>query len=72
MCKRKAPTLQLRIGSKTELWNKIMTEVKDKRYAGPFKKPPFKYFIQSPVGLVTQGQREENKTNFPPFLSQDW
>ena len=29
-----------------------MKEVKEERFAGPFCKPPFKHFIQSPVGLV--------------------
>ena len=33
--------IPLRIGSKTELWNKIMMEVKLKRVAGPFKDIPF-------------------------------
>ena len=50
--RRKAPNLKLTVDSPIELWNKIMTEVKAKRYAGPFKKIPYKYFIQSPVGLV--------------------
>ena len=48
----RAPNLKLRVGSQTILWNKIMKEVKNKRYAGPFSKPPYKDFIQSPVGLV--------------------
>ena len=29
-----------------------MKEVKEKRYAGPFKKIPFENYIQSPIGLV--------------------
>ena len=42
------------LGTKTDLWNKIMKEVKLKRYAGPFRKEdlPFKNYIQSPIGLV--------------------
>ena len=47
-----SPNLKLRVGSQISLWNKIMKEVKLKRYAGPFKEPPFSEFIQSPVGLV--------------------
>ena len=47
-----APNLKFTIGNKIELWNKIMKEVANKRYAGPFKTPPFKHFIQSPIGLV--------------------
>ena len=44
--------IPLKVGSKLELWQKMMKEVKMKRYAGPFTRPPFKNFIQSPVGLV--------------------
>ena len=35
--KRMVPNLKFRIGSPTELWNKVMIEVKAKRYTGPFK-----------------------------------
>ena len=42
------------IVTKTDLWNKVMKEVKLGRYAGPFKKTelPFENYIQSPIGLV--------------------
>ena len=40
------------VGSPVELWSKIMKEVKEGRYAGPFDAPPFQNFIQSPIGLV--------------------
>lgn len=40
-CKRTAPNLKLRVGSKIELWNKVMNEVELGRYAGPFNEPPF-------------------------------
>ena len=40
------------IGNEVILWNKVMKEVKVKRYAGPFKQIPYEYFIQSPLGLV--------------------
>ena len=40
------------VGSKVEMWNKVMKEVKLKRFAGPFKNIPFPNFIQSPIGLV--------------------
>ena len=49
---RTAPNLKLRVGTHTELWNKVMKEVELGRYAGPFDKPPFDYFVQSPIGLV--------------------
>ena len=42
-----SPNLKLRIGSKVEMWNKLMKEVKLKRVAGPFEKVPFKNYIQS-------------------------
>ena len=48
--------LKLRVGNETILWNKIMKEVKNKRYAGPFEKILFKNYIQSPVGLVLKGE----------------
>ena len=40
------------IGDEIDLWQKMMKEVKAKRYAGPFLKIPFKNFVQSPIGLV--------------------
>ena len=45
--------LKFTIGNKTELWNKVMNEVKEKRYAGPFANIPYQNnYIQSPIGLV--------------------
>ena len=44
--------IPLKLGSKNDLWNKIMKEVALGRYAGPFVNPPYQQFIQSPVGLV--------------------
>ena len=42
------------VGSKSEMWEKVMKEVKLKRYLGPWKenKIPFEHFVQSPIGLV--------------------
>ena len=40
------------VGNKFILWEKIMKEVRLKRYAGPYEEVPFDNFIQSPVGLV--------------------
>ena len=40
------------IGDHLQLWNKVMKEVKEHRYAGPFVRPPTEQFIQSPIGLV--------------------
>ena len=54
--KSQAPNLRLRCGSKTQLWNKVMKEVKLGRYAGPFESIPYDNFIQSPIGLVRTGR----------------
>ena len=62
--RRKAPNLKLTVDSHTELWNKVMTEVKAKRYAGPFKKVPYKHFIQSPVGLVPKDKGKKTRLIF--------
>ena len=47
-----APNLKFRVGNPTILWNKLMEEVKVGRVAGPYIQPPFKNYIQSPIGLV--------------------
>ena len=47
-----SPNLALRVGDEIDLWNKVMKEVKLKRYAGPFNTIPFKNYTQSPIGLV--------------------
>ena len=49
-----SPNLKLRVGSQTELWNKVMEEVKDHHFTGPYKPEvfPFKDYIQSPICLV--------------------
>ena len=41
-----------------------MKEVKCKRYAGPYKVPPFKDFIQSPIGLVPKDGGRETRLIF--------
>ena len=56
-----SPNLKLRIGSERELWNKVMKEVKLKRYAGPFKEVPFDHFIQSPIGLLPKDQGKSTR-----------
>ena len=49
----KSPNLKFReVGNPTMLWNKVMKEVKEERYAGPFDKIPFDSYIQSPIGQV--------------------
>ena len=59
------------VGSPAELWEKLMKEVNLKRFAGPFKEKeiPFKYFPQSPIGLVPKAG---NKTRLIFHLSYDF
>ena len=52
--KMTAPNLRFTVGNKRILWNKVMKEVKLRRYAGPFSQIPFKNYIQSPIGLVAK------------------
>ena len=50
---QEAPNLKFReVGDEVTLWNKVMKEVNLGRYAGPFSKPPYDKYIQSPIGLV--------------------
>ena len=52
------PNLKLTLGDEIDLWNKVIKEVKLKRYVGPYELEnfPFKNFIQSPIGLVPKDQ----------------
>ena len=59
-----SPNLKLRVGSQLEIWNKVMVEVKAGRYAGPFESPLFKYFIQSPIGLVPKDNGKKTRLIF--------
>ena len=61
-----SPNLKFTVGDKVVLWNKVMKEVQAKRYAGPFPydKPPFEYFIQSPIGLVPKDGGRETRLIF--------
>ena len=59
-----SPNLTLHVGSQVSLWNKIMKEVKLKRFAGPFLDPPFKSFIQYPVGLVPKDGGRDTRLIF--------
>ena len=44
--------IPITIGTEQDILDKLMKEVKVGRHAGPYKEIPFKYFMQSPVGLV--------------------
>ena len=61
---RSAKNLPITVGSKEELWNKVMVEVKANRYAGPFEKVPFKYYVQSPIGLVPKDKGRKTRLIF--------
>ena len=45
-----APNLKLHVRSLTELWNKVMKEVKDKRFAGPYEAPLLTHTYSPPFG----------------------
>ena len=62
--KLKSPNLKIRIGDEIDLWNKVMKEVKLKRYAGPFAEIPFEYYIQSPIGLVPKDNGKDTRLIF--------
>lgn len=41
---------RLTVGTPVDLWNKVMKEVKEKRYVGPLREIKFDHFVQSPLG----------------------
>ena len=62
--RQRAPNLKLNLGTEKDLWNKVMKEVKLKRYAGPFKDIPYENFIQSPIGLVPKDGGRDTRLIF--------
>ena len=64
-----AENIPIRIGSREEIWNKLMKETKERRYAGPFTELPFTSYVQSPIGLVPKAG---NKTRLIFHLSYDF
>ena len=52
------------VGTEAMLWNKVMKEVKAKRFAGPFSEIPFEHYIQSPIGLVPKDDGKETRLIF--------
>ena len=56
--------LKLNVGNETILWNKVMKEVKNKCYAGPFEEVPYEYFLQSPIGLVPKDGGRDTRLIF--------
>ena len=59
--------IPITVGSTQELRAKIMKEVREKRYAGPYTGIPFKNFIQSPIGLVPKAGKQ-NKIDFSSII----
>ena len=60
-----SPNLKFReVGDATTLWNKVMKEVKENRYAGPFEQIPFDNYIQSPIGLVPKDGDKDTRLIF--------
>ena len=66
-----AHNIPLRLGSETELWNKLIKEVKLNRVAGPYDDIPFDNYIQSPIGLVPKAGNS-GKTRLIFHLSYDF
>ena len=52
------------------LWNKVMKEIKAKRFAGPFEQIPFTNYIQSPIGLVPKDGGKDHRLIFHLSYSQ--
>ena len=59
-----ADNLPISIRSLTEIWIKIMKEVKLNRYAGPFNQIPYTNYIQSPIGLVPKDDGKKTRLIF--------
>ena len=60
-----SPNLKFReVGEPIMLWNKVMKEVKENRYAGPFVEIPFEHYIQSPIGLVPKDGGKDTRLIF--------
>lgn len=52
---RETPNMKFRTGTKVDLWNKIMKEVREKHTAGPYRgraNLPLTKYWQNPVGLL--------------------
>ena len=62
--KRNSQNLKFSIGNETILWNKVMKEVKLKRFTGPYEQIPFEHYIQSPIGLVPKDGGRETRLIF--------
>lgn len=57
--KNESKNLRLRVGTHTELWNKVIQEVQAKRFCGPFRQPPFDNYVQSPLGECIKKKKKK-------------
>ena len=74
-CADYSKNLPFTIGTPTEMWNKIMKEVKLHRYAGPFESIPYEYFIQSLIRLVPKDNGKKTRLIFHlsfDFQRKNW
>ena len=62
--KMTSKNLKFTIGNQTILWNKVMKEVQENRYAGPFENIPYDCYIQSPIGLVPKDNGQKTRLIF--------
>ena len=69
--KSESENIPLKVGNKTDLWNKLMKEVELKRVAGLFDSIPFDNYIQSPIGLIPKAGNR-GKTCLIFHLSHDF
>ena len=69
ICQSQSRNIPFTVGNHTDMWNKIMKEVKLKRVTGPFETIPFENYIQSPIGLVP---KTGNKTRLIFHLSYNF
>ena len=47
------------MGTKTDMWNKVMKKVKLNRYSRPFTEIPYENYMQSPIGLVPKSGEQK-------------
>ena len=88
MRREKANNIPITVGSEAEMWSKLMKEIKLGRLAGPYHEEdiPFKYFVQSPIGLVPKAGNqtrlifhlsynfgpEENQQSVNHYIPKQW
>ena len=52
--------IPLSVGTEEDIWEKVMKEVEVGRYSRPYceNNLPYKYFVQSPIGLVPKAGKQ--------------